>query len=628
MISRALGLWVILVGSVSAGCSLVLDYDSLQKGESSGGADTEQPTDTAAPPKPCSSDPECDDSIPCTADRCGDDNYCVNDPDDSQCGEFERCDSSLGCVASGRECNFDGDCADPHDCTVDFCRDDGTCGHVTHDERCADADLCMTDMVCDPVLGCTGGYEVVCDQPDGPTCYNFFCNPSNGFCDRTELKPGADKDGDGYCHDLAIYGGDDCDDESPSINPGAAEVCNLLDDNCDGVIDGVATAGPVQIIDADTISSPAAAYSNGRYSLVWQTGTGNQAAVYLQALGSGACLLDPVCDGTGNAIPASEALNFTAMGGDNTAGTEPAISARENQLVVVWIARPTGENPKAVSLEVPLGESGLDIGNAITTVLSAGDAVALARPRVDWTGGADWVAAWHATFADGTHAVQVAHRGAGGPFTGDRETAALDGLDIACRSADQCLVAYGQEVGGDVELFEARLQLLGGVWSYLDGWPKMVSEASDNSGDLSTDPAIAWSGDDSWVISFTDVAEPRGGNGMESDSDIRAVVNGGVVSAVEDLDANQVNGGLVFDGSHFGLLHTHVAASGVTLIHRVFDASFAILEDRRSLISTIPAGTIEPSMMITADSGDAFAWVESPTGGRSTLRFVSFRTCQ
>jgi hypothetical protein len=42
---------------------------------------------------------------------------------------------------------------------------------------------------------------------------------------------GTDADGDGYTTLV------DCDDTNPSIHPGAAEVCNFVDDNCDGSID-------------------------------------------------------------------------------------------------------------------------------------------------------------------------------------------------------------------------------------------------------------------------------------------------------------------------------------------------------------------------------------------------------
>jgi hypothetical protein len=43
--------------------------------------------------------------------------------------------------------------------------------------------------------------------------------------------PGLDADGDGFTAE------DDCDDEDPSINPGAEELCNGLDDDCDGLVD-------------------------------------------------------------------------------------------------------------------------------------------------------------------------------------------------------------------------------------------------------------------------------------------------------------------------------------------------------------------------------------------------------
>jgi len=43
-----------------------------------------------------------------------------------------------------------------------------------------------------------------------------------------------DQDGDGY--NSVTYGGDDCNDADPSINPGAEERCDGVDNNCDGIV--------------------------------------------------------------------------------------------------------------------------------------------------------------------------------------------------------------------------------------------------------------------------------------------------------------------------------------------------------------------------------------------------------
>ena len=51
-----------------------------------------------------------------------------------------------------------------------------------------------------------------------------------------EALPGADFDGDGFLSGNSV-GVDDCNDDNEDINPAAPEICNGMDDNCDGIID-------------------------------------------------------------------------------------------------------------------------------------------------------------------------------------------------------------------------------------------------------------------------------------------------------------------------------------------------------------------------------------------------------
>ena len=86
--------------------------------------------------------------------------------------------------------------------------------------------------------------------------------PEDTGCDRPELLY-FDADGDGYgVESLALEacGGPpgyvsvpgDCDDISPAIHPGAEELCNALDDDCDGLIDPEGTPGLIwSFADAD-----------------------------------------------------------------------------------------------------------------------------------------------------------------------------------------------------------------------------------------------------------------------------------------------------------------------------------------------------------------------------------------
>ena len=163
-------------------------------------------------------------------------------------------------------------CDDADACTADFCSA-GECTHAFQSALGAGkADVCDgQDNDCDGTAdnGCDDDEDGWCDSSiecfPGPACPNGCgdCNDEIGsaginpgaaeICDGVDnncdesTDEGCDDDGDGYCDAalgcgasvpaLCSKGCDDCDDTKPGVNAGAIELCNGIDDTCDGVID-------------------------------------------------------------------------------------------------------------------------------------------------------------------------------------------------------------------------------------------------------------------------------------------------------------------------------------------------------------------------------------------------------
>ncbi len=215
-----------------------------------------------------------------TAESCnGKDDDCDGETDES---------GSLGCTEYNADNDKDGFGADGvSDClckpTAPFLTTtDGDCDDMSKKSYPGAAEVCDTkDNDCDGETDETGSSACEIWLPDADTdgyspsvVGKCLCGPSGiytaqaaGDCDdgNNAISPGAieicdgkdqncnqiadetcDKDGDGYCDALAVVVGNppscpkgvgDCDDSAPAINAAGAESCNGADDNCNGVAD-------------------------------------------------------------------------------------------------------------------------------------------------------------------------------------------------------------------------------------------------------------------------------------------------------------------------------------------------------------------------------------------------------
>lgn len=183
-------------------------------------------------------------------------------------------------------CTGPADCDDDIDCTNDICGASGACIHTPVPA------LCEVGSSCDPTAGCVAGIACASheDCADTNACTrNEACNPVSATCTFTILDNDLDGDPPRVC------GGTDCDDSDPDVNAAMGEVCgNLVDDDCDGIVD----------TDATVTSDPELRNDEGNCGSCGNVCTGSDTTCYqgscIACGGSvGAACCDLECDANG-----------------------------------------------------------------------------------------------------------------------------------------------------------------------------------------------------------------------------------------------------------------------------------------------------------------------------------------
>ncbi|MBN2367533.1 putative metal-binding motif-containing protein [Candidatus Woesearchaeota archaeon] len=161
---------------------------------------------------------------------------CIDENGICEFGEGCACEDCIGerdSCAIGAICGEDELCGCPEGTTLCV---DGTCDDTCSGHGGKKACIGRSNDVCDPGEGCAcpdcAGKQDSCVEGNVCDYSSQLCviGSSSGDC--------IDLDGDGYDRiDNDCPYADDCNDHDDSVHPHAVEICNGIDDDCNGLID-------------------------------------------------------------------------------------------------------------------------------------------------------------------------------------------------------------------------------------------------------------------------------------------------------------------------------------------------------------------------------------------------------
>ncbi|MCB9693638.1 MAG: hypothetical protein H6736_17635 [Alphaproteobacteria bacterium] len=201
----------------------------------------------------------CKGNTPEGTDADGDGHFAGEDCDDANAainpGAVERCngidDDCDGDIDEGMTLTFyadaDNDSFGDANAVQQACEQ--PTGYVRNDDDCDDTDFDISPdsiEICDDIdHNCDG------DPRAGAVGGDFwwFDADGDGYGSSTQEIRSCDTPAGTYV--LAVVGEADCDDNDPDRNPGADEICDLIDNDCSGQIDDDPVSGDLLNVDTD-----------------------------------------------------------------------------------------------------------------------------------------------------------------------------------------------------------------------------------------------------------------------------------------------------------------------------------------------------------------------------------------